>query len=203
MEIAPGINAEEWNNLRLDDDESADWKRAVEILEARINGRFIEPIDQLIAAEESTPPKQRRFGFVVLAVDCLLVETLWAFRQGWTTGEGKAREAFVGFLTTRPKFQKLFNSPDLAERFYKEFRCGILHQGETSSNSRVWSTGELLQCNDDQIIVNRTKFHKRLKEEFQDYSAELQDLSNAPLRKNFRKKMDFISRKHKLPPKSQ
>jgi len=193
MQIAPGIEAERWQALRLDEPASPDWPEAVRILEARIHERFIGPVDHLIAAEEAKPITERRFGFTVLAVDCLLLETLGAFLDGLTNTRGKSEATFCKFLTTRPLFKNEF-TPDRAERFYEEFRCGILHQAEIGGDSKVWSVGALLQDNGSRIIVNRNKFHDLLKAEFQGYLAELRDPAKAELRDNFRKKMNFISR---------
>ena len=193
MQIAPGIEAGKWQALRLDDRASPDWPEAVRILEARIHERFIDPLDHLIAAEEAKPIAERRFGFVILAIDCLLVETLGAFIKGRTKTKGESEATFCEFLTTRPLFKNEF-TPDLAARFYDEFRCGILHQAEIRGDSKVWSVGPLLQDNGSRIIVNRNKFHDLLKAEFQSYLAELRDPAKEKLRANFRKKMNFISR---------
>ena len=193
MQIAPGIEAASWQTLKLDDPDSQDWKTAVHILEGRIHERFIEPIDHLIATEESKLATERRFGFMVLAVDCLLVETLGAFIDGLEDTEGKSKATFCKFLTTRPLFSTDFTA-DLAKQFYKEFRCGILHQAEIGGESKVWSVGPLIRVDAGKIIVNRSKFHERLRAEFQNYLAELRNPQNTGLRSNFRKKMDFISR---------
>lgn len=193
MQIAPGVDAKEWHALNLDDPNSPDWTTAVEILAGRIHVRFIEPIDYLIAAEEPKPAIERRFGFAVLAIDCLLVETLGAFIDGLEDTEGKSKATFCKFLTKRPLFSADFTE-DLAKQFYEEFRCGILHQAEIGGESKVWSVGPLVRVVGGRIIVNRNKFHEQLKTEFQNYLAELRDPKNVDLRKNFRKKMDFISR---------
>ena len=76
MQIAPGVRDSDWIALNLDDPKSPDWARAIDILEGRICERFVVPVDFLIAAEEPRLPTERKFGFAVLAVDCLLVETL-------------------------------------------------------------------------------------------------------------------------------
>ncbi|HEU4689037.1 MAG TPA: hypothetical protein VFS23_11775 [Vicinamibacterales bacterium] len=193
MQIAPGVQASEWKALRLDDHASPDWARAVEILEGRIHERYIEPIDHLIAAEEGRPANERRFGFTVLAVDCLLIETLGAFLDGLEDTENKSKATFCKFLTTRSLFLGDFTE-DLAKRFYKEFRCGILHQAEIGGESKVWSVGPLIRDDGGKLIVNRNKLHERLKADFQNYLAELRNPANVDLRAKFRAKMDFISR---------
>jgi hypothetical protein len=78
-------------------------------------------------AERQKPAVKRRFGFAILAIDCLLIETLAAFVEGLETTDGKSKATFCTFLTTRPKFKATFTF-DIAKQFYEEFRCGILHQ---------------------------------------------------------------------------
>src|SRR5574338_1620878 len=153
MQIAPGVDAERWQALKLDDPAHGDWPEAIRIFEARIHERFIDPVDHLIAAEEAKPPLERRFGFVILAVDCLLVETLGAFREGLETTDSSSRATFCKFLTTRPQLSKQFTTLELARRFYEDFRCGIRHQAEIGGECKVWSVGPLLQDNGRRIIV--------------------------------------------------
>jgi hypothetical protein len=194
VQIAPGVDASIWQGLKLDEPNSPDWARAIGILAARIHDRYIEPVDFLIASEEKKSPSDRRFGFTVLAVDCLLVETLGAFIEGLEDTDGISKKTFCTFLRTRKQFATEFTSDDLAKKFYEQFRCGILHQAEIGGDSRVWSIGPLLRVEGDAITVNRNKFHDCLKAEFQSYLSELHDSKNSTLRNNFRKKMNFISR---------
>ncbi len=194
MQIAPGVDAEKWRKLRLDDPGSPDWGTAVEILAARINERYLSPVDFLILSEAKKSPLERRFGFTVLAIDCLLVETLGAFIQGLEDTEGVSKKTFCTFLRTRKQFANEFTTDALAEKFYKQFRCGILHQAESGGQSKVWSVGPLLNIDGDAITVNRDKFHDCLKLEFDCYLAELRDSNNLGLRGNFRNKMDYVSR---------
>ena len=194
MQIAPGVDASVWHGLKLDDPDSPDWAKAVSVLEARLHDRYIQPVDFLIASEENKPLSERRYGFIVLAIDCLLVETLGAFIEGLADTDKKSEKTFCAFLRTRKRFAAEFTSDDLAKKFYKQFRCGILHQAESGGDSKVWSVGPLLRVNGDAITVNRNKFHDCFKAEFQSYLAELRDSKNSILRNNFRKKMNFISR---------
>lgn len=193
MQIAPNFEAAKWKALKLDDAASPDWNVAISALDSRIRERYIAPADFLVAAEKDTPATERRFGFAVLAIDCLLVETLGAFLEGLEGTTGRSKKIFCKFLTSRPQFHKDFPQ-SLAEQFYDEFRCGVLHQAEVGGNSKVWSVGPLVQKDGDSVIVNRNKFHERLKSEFAAYLQELRGLTNTQLRSNFRKKMNFIAR---------
>src|SRR5260370_41448044 len=160
MQIAPGTDAADWKKLNLNN--PADWETAISIVERRIRGRFTEAIEFLIADDEPRSPIDRRWGFAVLALDCLLVETLQAFRRGLTDTRSKSKELCVQFLTERTAFKSFFTSQDSAIRFYYEFRCGLSHNAQTFGTGLVWSVGPLLTMNGAQIIVNRTAFHLAL-----------------------------------------
>lgn len=193
MQIAPNFEAAKWKALALDDAASPDWEIAFSVFESRIRDRYIAPVDFLIASEMEAPAIERRFGFAILAIDCLLVETLGAFLEGLEETTGRSQKIFCLFLTSRQKFSQIF-SQALAKKFYKEFRCGVLHQAEVGGNSRVWSVGPLVQEVGDSIIVNRNEFHNNLKVELTTYLSELRNPTNVQLRSNFRKKMNFIAR---------
>ncbi|MBI2290682.1 MAG: hypothetical protein HYU73_10170 [Betaproteobacteria bacterium] len=195
MQIAPNFEAAKWKALELDDAASRDWNVAISVLQSRIRERYIVPADFLIAAEKKVPAIKRRFGFAVLALDCLLVETLGAFLEGLEKTKDQSKKIFCKFLTSRPQFSKDFPQL-LAEQFYDEFRCGVLHQAEIGGNSKVWSVGPLVQKAGNSLIVNRNEFHERLKSEFEAYLQELRDPANMRLRSHFRKKMNFIARIH-------
>jgi len=192
MKIAPGIEAADWTGLDLSKPEGPDWERGISILEQRLRGRFTEAVEFLIADDEKRLPTDRRFGFAVLGIDCMLVETLEAFRQGLTDTRWKAKELCTTFLTTRPAF-KAFFTPDLATRFYYEFRCGLVHNAQVFGTGRIWSVGPLLQLDGDRITVNRSAFHLALLEEIRLYLEELCDPANTELRGRFRSKMDFVA----------
>lgn len=194
MQIAPGVDSTAWTSLSLDDPNSADWEKAIEIFRRRIEDRFIDPVDRLIELEEPVPELDRRFGFTIMAIDCLLIETLGAFICGLTDTIDKSEKVFSKFLS-RPLFSPYFSNRRRKHEFYVEFRCGILHQAEVGGDSRIWSFGPVLTFEPGRTIVNRTKFHELLKQEFGSYQAELRDPGNVPLREAFRKKMDFICRR--------
>jgi len=195
MHIAPEIHRDEWLNLDLDDAVSLDWNRAVEIFAERIKYRYLEPADLLIKADENCPPIERKFGFSIMAIDCLLIEALQSFRDGLTNTKNKSLEMFKKYLTKRDGFRDYFDEAQ-AKNFFYDVRCGILHQAEIMGHTLLWSVGSLKgETADGTPYINRTKFHEILKEDFDQYCNELKNPANLKLRKNFRIKMDFIARK--------
>jgi len=198
MYIAPDVTDEEYKNLNLDDNDSHDWDRAIEIVNLRISSRYLEPVDLLIKEDSNRCPIGRRYGFSILAIDCLLIETLQSFREGLTDTKGKSKDMFVNFLTQRKSFKDYFNK-DNAERFYYDFRCGILHQAEIMGDALLWSVGMVKgEKSDGTPYINRTKIHELIKNEVDLYCNELRNKRSIDIRKNFRTKMDFIARKPKI-----
>jgi len=198
MRISLQYTDEDWRRLNFSDEGA--WQKAVDMLEARITERYFAPVDLLIQAEQDLPFGQRRFGFAIMAIDCLLVEMFESFIEGVETSDGQSKQLFVRFLTTRPRFREYF-SDTLAKRFYSEFRSGIFHQGEVQGDGLVWSVGSLVMELNGRMIVNRTAFHQALKDEFSDYLTALREPSQASfelpfpkidLRENFRSKMNAI-----------
>jgi hypothetical protein len=191
MQIAPGIDSTDWKKLDLD--RPADWENAITIFERRIRGRFTDAIDLLISDDDTRPATERRWGFAALTLDCLLVETLQAFRLGLTNTRGKSRDLSVQFLMERTAFRTYFTSVPIANRFYYEFRCGLAHNAQVFGSGLIWSIGPLLKVDGDQIVVNRTAFHGALIAELDEYLTVLRNGSDQQLRTNFRTKMDFIA----------
>ena len=77
----------------------------------RVESRYLEHIRALI--------KRKTSGFVVLALDCALIETLEQFRRGKArTPPRDCRKYFEAFLT-ETAFAKHFNT-NLAINFYTE-----------------------------------------------------------------------------------
>ena len=193
MQIAPDFTAEEWKALDLDSDNKNDWETAIRVFSSRIHARYIDPVDVLLKFEDHMEANKRRFGFTVLAIDLLLMETLQAFKEGQLDTKGKSKQVFKNFLKDSPHFSEYFPDDDSREKFYSEFRCGILHQGEVQGRTLVWSIGELYEKDDDYEIVNRNEVHAKLKQDIEDYITAVENTENKKLRKNFQIKMDAIA----------
>lgn len=187
--ISPKYAVEDWKSVDFSTD--GGWSKAIDIFEDRIRGRFLNHIDAI---------KSRTYaGFAVLALDCLLIETLQQFRKGipkTPPGRGEARRFYSSFLT-ETSFGCYFTE-ELASIFYDQIRCGILHQAEVKESSRVLMRKEtpLVSKTDDNkgLVINRKLFHEQLVNEFEKYLSYLRDPSNSDLRARFKKKMDHVCR---------
>lgn len=187
MNISPQYSDYDWKTLTFSNEE--DWQKAIVIFEDRIRGRFLKFIDLIKDCEFS--------GFAVLALDCLLIETLQQFREGEEkTPRQKSEKYFVRFLT-KTSFSE-FLTEDTAKKFYDQIRCGILHQAEVKENSlvRIRQNEPLVKSTEDDkgVVVNRKLFHEQLVKVFEEYLSCLRDPSNKDERGKFKKKMDYICR---------
>jgi hypothetical protein len=186
MWISPKYRVYDWKALTFSNEE--DWQKAIVIFEDRIRGRFLNFIDLIKCHEYS--------GFAVLALDCLLIETFQQFREGKDETRNNSEKYFVNFLT-ETSFCEFFNK-EIARKFYKQIRCGLLHQAEVKGNSlvRISQNEPLVRLTKDGkgVIVNRESFHEQLVRVFEEYLSRLRDPSNEDERNKFKTKMDCICR---------
>lgn len=178
-----------------------DWATMIQIFQDRINFRYLKAIQELIEADYRQPT--RRFGFSILALDCLLIETLAQFYDGFKNSEEARNELklnntqyYVRFLTQTSFVLKGFFDPASAELFYKTIRCGILHQAETKRRSKILlKKGDLPFEVTDQgkgITVYRLRFHELVEEEFSEYCTCLKNDNPIGYRGKFNTKMNYV-----------
>lgn len=197
LEIAPGYTVGDWKNLTLDPDKpaSADWQKALEIFDARIRCRFLDPVDRLIEFDECQ--SRQTFGFAILAIDFLVIETLQGFRDGVLDHNRQSKKLFTRFLTQWDAFTKCLpqndNPQECAGQVYRDYRCALHHSGSTKGAFRVRVSGPMFHFkNDQEVKINRTCLHKKLKCEFKAYLDDLRRLDKNDLRRNFLNKMNAI-----------
>lgn len=186
--LSPKHKKEEYKklNLSLSSDDDV-WKKAVEIFDDRISGRYFSQITQL-------SDNINKNGFAIMALNCLLVETLFQFSEGKSqTPSGKNGTSYASFLQT--EFPTAFDSQDKAMRFYKNIRCGILHSAQTTEKSRL-TCDESYEINleDDILSVSVKGFSDLIETYFKEYKKKLLAPSETRLRENFIKKMRYVCR---------
>ena len=99
MFISPHYTSYDWKKLTFSTED--EWQRGINIFEDRIRGRFLKPISYIEGYTYA--------GFAVLALDCLLIETLQQFREGVEeTPRRKSCEFFISCLT-QTSFSKHFD----------------------------------------------------------------------------------------------
>ncbi len=182
--ISPRYKASQWRAVRLDADDEAEWLKAIDIVEDRIKGRFGRWIDTLVAEKFS--------GFVVVALDCLLIETL----VGFMTGEpSKGPDSL---LTGTLGNSGLQFTKEQARKFRESVRNGVIHDAETR---RGWiirpgePDGKILTTQGTSIALNRTAFHAALTWELEAWLAKLR-LGDKTLRNNMMRRMAQIIEIH-------
>lgn len=173
------------------------WKNAIEIMERRIKGRYLEPMRILI---EEDPDKN---GFAAMALCCLLIETLMQFRQGSpSTPRGMNRQYYTAFLKNQLKdvydgeIRNVFDG-EMANRFYGEIRCGILHSAQTKNNACLtYNRGYIARIQgNDVLMVDVVGMYCAISDYFIRYCDDLGNPRNEVLRRNFINKMDDITNK--------
>lgn len=214
----------DWRQLdaRLDADDAPDWISAVAVFESRIKERFLACIDALIAADTKPDlglprcsghaPAHCIPGFSIMALCCLLIDTIQGFREPpavladpagpcpYPAGDcikprATTNDQFKRFLR-RPAFGNAFLDDKVARSFVNGVRNGILHEAETRKWV-IWREephGEIVAPEQDGYALNRNLFYAALKSECESYFEELRSPSNRQLRQRFRKKMKDICR---------
>jgi hypothetical protein len=183
LRISPQFTSIDWSALERDSHH--DWAKAAAMVKDRLDGRFLRYAGNCLRSPYS--------GFVVLAIDSLLIETLQQFREGITDGHRKSKEMVMRFLAGQ-RFQPAF---DQAARnaYYSDIRCGLLHQAEAK---RMWlirrgQDAMLQRLPDGQgYVIDVRFFHKAVRGSMNDYLRELCQPTSNELRANLWTKMNHI-----------
>lgn len=123
LRISPKYTSLDWDGL--DSNSPKDWSLAADVVRDRLEGRFLGFASKFLRFKDS--------GFVVLAIDSLLAETIQQFKDGVTNGRGQSAMLIRRFLEG-PRFQPDFDAA-ARKAFYQDIRCGLLHQAEAK---RMW-----------------------------------------------------------------
>lgn len=164
----------------------------------RLRGRYLNPIN--ILQENGTFQGE---GFSIVTIHCSIIEFLETtyrglmyryLRKGERLGSfeyNNSCEIFVSFLTCRKPFENYF-SKNIAEDFYKNVRCGLLHEARTKE---AWiihakSVNQIIAINPKEKIVFRDNFQKAFEDYLDYYKKEL--ISNDERKEAFIRKFDSL-----------
>ena len=104
--------ADYWELLAAGDKEAAG-----DLVVRRLRERYVRPA-QLKGIH----------GFTKMAIVCLLIETYQSFVEGKTESAGRGKQTFRAFFENSASMNQF--SVGKKDWFYKNVRCGILHQAE-------------------------------------------------------------------------
>jgi hypothetical protein len=143
----------------------------------RFNERYFRPIESTSSAN--------KHGFTIMAVCCLVIEALESFYEGKADTRRQSKEMFDAFFR-RDTPLKVFAGGD--DWFYKDIRCGILHQGEARGGWHILRSGPLLDVPTKGI--NATRFIRELCKVVDTYANQIQH--DEVLWALFKKKMKAV-----------
>jgi hypothetical protein len=161
---------------------AASKQQIIQIIGHRLVNRYITPIENM--------DKKYRSGFLTMGISCLLIETLFSFYRGLKDTKNKSADMFSCFFEMEKEIFPGFNS--ISDTFYKNIRCGILHQAETTDGWRITQEEKVIVNNNNRTI-NPYLFFSAIKKSLLNY---LNKLSISQLEDdiwiNAKKKLSFI-----------
>ena len=200
VDIAENFTDKDWaaleKKLRADFGNEELWNSALDIFESRLNERYIRPAEEI---QNSLPVKGE--GFSITAILCSLIEALETFYSGkcykYETprnnneyGNGKSKSLFVNFLTSKQPFSNIFNE-NLADDFFKNVRCALLHEAMTRNGWVIRIDNDVLvEQKGSNKILNRFYFLDSIKQYIKIYRSEV--LANKERKNAFIRKMNCI-----------
>lgn len=162
----------------------SDYRKLVEAENREALGRFIvERFDERYFRPVCN--SSSKHGFAIMAVACLVIETLESFYQGLADTKGRSKKMFREFFKRNRSLGGFGQGDDW---FYTNIRCGILHQAETRGGWKILRSGALLDCQNR--TINASEFLRHLRDSVDNYAVELQ--SDAAIWRNFCRKMESI-----------
>ena len=159
-------------------------KKKVEISKMiyhRIFARYLKPF----TFSNKTYTDEYKNGFSIIANCCLCIETIQSFKNGWgETPKGEGQVIFEQFFKSNDRHKDF-----LRQNFYKNIRCGVLHQGESAGGWKILRTGKLI----DGKTINSVKFLNEVILALENYRDELETSEwDSEIWDNFRIKMKKI-----------
>ncbi len=139
--------------------EAANDRAAIsQFLVERFDERYFQPV------ENSTS----KHGFTVLAIACLVIESLEAFYQGRPDTRNVSTQMFRDFFANHDTPLKVLAGGN--DWFYKDIRCGILHQSESRGGWRILRRGPILDA--QAKAINAAAILRALRDAVREYAQE-------------------------------
>lgn len=161
-------------------------EKIAELVKYRLYERYLKPFELPdYKSQDCLYKKEYKSGFSIMANCCLCIEALQSYKNGLKNTRNKKGDDFFNDFFNESTYLKEFAD----KKFYKNVRCGILHQGETTGGWRIRRDEDLLNGK----TINANRFLEKMIKEVGMYCDKLkEDEFDSVLWKNCMKKMDFI-----------
>ena len=160
-------------------------KVLLKVIFHRLHNRYIRPINNI-------KPTERRSGFLMMAIACLMVEAYQSFleKHEYTRKKGAGKKCFRNFFKGNNAFSEL---APFYHGFYANIRCGVLHQAETYENWLITREEGTPLFDSQKKSINADVFLAELAKSFLTYSRYLAKADlNDPLWKAAKFKLEKI-----------
>jgi hypothetical protein len=154
-ELATGFTVDDYKKAVTGQDRTA----IAEFLMRRFAERYIDPISG-----------KSVHGFTKMAVACLLVESVESFRKGWENSDRRSEAAFCYFFDEQPAFAAFRG---YYAQFYRNVRCGILHQAETTGSWKITRKATAPLFDATSLTINADVFVDELRVSIEAFCRDL------------------------------
>ena len=141
----------------MDEKSESSKMEIIKLIEHRFKNRYLKHIKSVDS------------GFLIMAVSCFVIETLQSFQKGEPDTSRIGKRMFKNFFNNNSGHFSGFS--EISDEFYKDIRCGILHQAETTNAWRVLRSGKLIDMRE--FSINADLFLKALDKSIDEYLNEL------------------------------
>ena len=171
--------------------------------------RYLKPFE----FENDEYIKSYKNGFAIMTSCCLLIETFVSYIElEFKDTSFKSERCFGYFFLKHKEFNcfakdgleinqyeklttKKLNNKGIPYDFYKNVRCGILHNGETKNNWKILRKGKLFD--EENKSINATKFMSNLVLVMRRFQNDLlfSDFNNSDIWITYKKRLEYLIEK--------
>jgi hypothetical protein len=173
----------------------------------RFYNRYLKPFEY----DNQEYKKSFKNGFAIMTSCCLLIESFVSFTNPkFKDTKNKSERCFGYFFLKYYEFNcfsegglelnEYINSESLKNKgrsndFYKNVRCGILHNGETKNNWKILRKGKLFD--EENKSINATKFSSNLKVVINKFQKDLikSDFNDDEIWETYKSRLKFLIEK--------
>lgn len=167
--------------------------KIIKAMKNRVNSRYLETVKKCIESNNDN------FGFMVMSVNCILIELYYQLENGIdeTNDYGSETKIEDAFRYVIPKLHEDFTN-ETGTQFYEEIRCKLIHQAQTNTNVAIsFETPNMIYPYEEggYTVYNPKLFFNQIETLYSNLFNNALNDSNEILRKNIVEKVRCIAYK--------